>query len=121
MVKISLYTYHYCSNSMLEIKFTSLNLREFVNKENLHVCKFVIYTGFGCIFIPFVHLSSFNHVNSKGRQKQTFSNISTKKSYFYVSFDIIYMLHFAHINRMLLCFRTCGLINAMDLRYALRG
>ncbi|MFS7992596.1 hypothetical protein Hanom_Chr12g01084161 [Helianthus anomalus] len=36
-----------------------------------------IYVGFGCIFASFVHLSSFNPENTKGRQKHTFSNIST--------------------------------------------
>ncbi|KAJ0456773.1 hypothetical protein HanIR_Chr15g0766241 [Helianthus annuus] len=34
---------------------------------------------FGCIFVPFVLLSSFGPVNSKGRMKRAFSNISTKK------------------------------------------
>ncbi|MFS7953354.1 hypothetical protein Hanom_Chr07g00617561 [Helianthus anomalus] len=36
-----------------------------------------IYVGFGCIFASFVRLSSFNPENTKGRQKHTFSNIST--------------------------------------------
>ncbi|KAJ0479991.1 hypothetical protein HanIR_Chr13g0626391 [Helianthus annuus] len=45
-----------------------------------HVCSFsYIYVRFSCIFASFVHLSSFNSENTKGRQKNTFSNISTKK------------------------------------------
>ncbi|KAJ0481233.1 hypothetical protein HanIR_Chr13g0640351 [Helianthus annuus] len=38
-----------------------------------------IYVRFGCIFVPFVQLSSFGPENTKGRQKHTFFNISTKK------------------------------------------
>ncbi|MFS7997803.1 hypothetical protein Hanom_Chr12g01146211 [Helianthus anomalus] len=38
-----------------------------------------IYVGFGCLFVPFVLLCSFSPVNSKGRKKHAFSNISTKK------------------------------------------
>ncbi|MFS7920062.1 hypothetical protein Hanom_Chr03g00219851 [Helianthus anomalus] len=38
-----------------------------------------IYVGSGCLFVPFVLLSSFSPVNSKGRKKHAFSNISTKK------------------------------------------
>ncbi|MFS8022961.1 hypothetical protein Hanom_Chr16g01445721 [Helianthus anomalus] len=45
-----------------------------------HVCSFsCIYVRFSCLFASFVHLSSFNPENTKGRQKHTFSNISTKK------------------------------------------
>ncbi|MFS7984078.1 hypothetical protein Hanom_Chr11g00982271 [Helianthus anomalus] len=45
-----------------------------------HVCSFsCIYVRFSCLFASFVHLSSFNSENIKGRQKHTFSNISTKK------------------------------------------
>ncbi|KAJ0566877.1 hypothetical protein HanIR_Chr06g0278471 [Helianthus annuus] len=45
-----------------------------------HVCPFsCIYVRLGCLFASFVYLSSFNHENTKGRQKHTFSNISTKK------------------------------------------
>ncbi|MFS8007346.1 hypothetical protein Hanom_Chr14g01259961 [Helianthus anomalus] len=40
---------------------------------------FCIYVGFGCLFAPFVLLSSFGPVNSKGGKKHAFSNISTKK------------------------------------------
>ncbi|KAJ0908414.1 hypothetical protein HanRHA438_Chr07g0310181 [Helianthus annuus] len=44
-----------------------------------HVCSFsCIYVRFSCLFASFIHLSSFNPENSKGRQKHTFSNISTK-------------------------------------------
>ncbi|MFS8001753.1 hypothetical protein Hanom_Chr13g01194101 [Helianthus anomalus] len=45
-----------------------------------HVYSFsCIYVSFCCIFVPFFHLSSFSPENIKGRQKHTFSNISTKK------------------------------------------
>ncbi|KAJ0613449.1 hypothetical protein HanIR_Chr02g0051401 [Helianthus annuus] len=45
-----------------------------------HVYSFsCIYVRFSCLFAYFVHLSSFNPENTKGRQKHTFSNISTKK------------------------------------------
>ncbi|MFS8019198.1 hypothetical protein Hanom_Chr15g01401041 [Helianthus anomalus] len=45
-----------------------------------HVCSFsCIYVRFSCLFASFVHLSSFNPENRKGRKKHTFSNISTKK------------------------------------------
>ncbi|MFS7945496.1 hypothetical protein Hanom_Chr06g00524981 [Helianthus anomalus] len=45
-----------------------------------HVYSFsCIIVRFGCIFASFVHLSSFIPENIKGRQKHTFSNISTKK------------------------------------------
>ncbi|KAJ0866175.1 hypothetical protein HanRHA438_Chr12g0548721 [Helianthus annuus] len=45
-----------------------------------HVCSFsCIYVRFCCLFASFVYLSSFNPENTKGRQKHTFSNISTKK------------------------------------------
>ncbi|KAJ0509945.1 hypothetical protein HanIR_Chr11g0534881 [Helianthus annuus] len=45
-----------------------------------HVYSFsCIYVRFGCIFVPFVQLSSFSPENTKIRQKHTFSNISTKK------------------------------------------
>ncbi|MFS7945562.1 hypothetical protein Hanom_Chr06g00525731 [Helianthus anomalus] len=45
-----------------------------------HVCFFsCIHVRFCCIFVPFVHLSSFGPENTKGRQKHTLSNISTKK------------------------------------------
>ncbi|KAJ0566770.1 hypothetical protein HanIR_Chr06g0277321 [Helianthus annuus] len=45
-----------------------------------HVYSFsCIYVRFCCIFVPFVYLSSFGPENTKGRQKHTFSNISTKK------------------------------------------
>ncbi|KAJ0601927.1 hypothetical protein HanIR_Chr03g0134191 [Helianthus annuus] len=40
---------------------------------------FCIYVGFGCLFAYFVLFSSFGPVNSKGRKKHAFSNISTKK------------------------------------------
>ncbi|MFS8004489.1 hypothetical protein Hanom_Chr13g01226441 [Helianthus anomalus] len=40
---------------------------------------FCIYVGFGYLFAPFVLLSSFGPVNSKGRMKHAFSNISTKR------------------------------------------
>ena len=43
--KIFFYTYHYYSNTMLDIQCTRLNLREFINKENLHMCKSAIFTG----------------------------------------------------------------------------
>ncbi|MFS7986365.1 hypothetical protein Hanom_Chr11g01009461 [Helianthus anomalus] len=46
----------------------------------IHFCSFSrIYVGFCCLFASFVNLSSFNPENTKGRQKHTFSNISTKK------------------------------------------
>ncbi|MFS8007304.1 hypothetical protein Hanom_Chr14g01259441 [Helianthus anomalus] len=38
-----------------------------------------IYVGFGCLFAPFVLLRLFDPVNSKGRKKRAFSNISTEK------------------------------------------
>ncbi|MFS7958650.1 hypothetical protein Hanom_Chr07g00681241 [Helianthus anomalus] len=38
---------------MLEIQFTRLNLREFINKENLHMCKFAIYT---CVNLLYLHM-----------------------------------------------------------------
>ncbi|KAM0048944.1 hypothetical protein Hdeb2414_s0008g00280211 [Helianthus debilis subsp. tardiflorus] len=38
-----------------------------------------IYVRFSCLFASFVHLSSFNPENTKGRQNQTFSSISTKQ------------------------------------------
>ncbi|KAJ0533816.1 hypothetical protein HanIR_Chr09g0412741 [Helianthus annuus] len=45
-----------------------------------HVCSFsCIYVRFSCLFASFVYLGSFNPENIKGRQKHTFSNISTKK------------------------------------------
>ncbi|KAJ0443260.1 hypothetical protein HanIR_Chr16g0818791 [Helianthus annuus] len=45
-----------------------------------HVCSFsCIYVKFSCVFVSFVILSSFNPENTKGRQKHTFSNISTEK------------------------------------------
>ena len=50
---IFFYTCHYYSNTMLEIKFTRLKLREFVDKENLHMCKFVIYT---CVNLLYLHM-----------------------------------------------------------------
>ncbi|MFS8015692.1 hypothetical protein Hanom_Chr15g01359661 [Helianthus anomalus] len=56
-----------------------------------------IYDGFGGLFVPFVLLSSFSPINSKGRKKHAFFNISTKRGWFYTSADVIYMLHFAHI------------------------
>ncbi|KAF5787198.1 hypothetical protein HanXRQr2_Chr10g0450071 [Helianthus annuus] len=60
-----------------------------------------IYVRFSCLFASFVTLSSFNPENTKGRQKHTFSNISTKKGcYFkliYATIDVIYMSHFVHI------------------------
>ncbi|MFS7900483.1 hypothetical protein Hanom_Chr00s116511g01809911 [Helianthus anomalus] len=40
-----------------------------------HVCSFsCICVRFSCLFASFVHLSSFNPENTKGRQKHTFSN-----------------------------------------------
>ncbi|MFS7966512.1 hypothetical protein Hanom_Chr09g00774601 [Helianthus anomalus] len=45
-----------------------------------HVYSFsCIVVRFGCIFASFVHLSSFNPENTKGRHQHTFSNISSKK------------------------------------------
>ncbi|KAJ0601605.1 hypothetical protein HanIR_Chr03g0130671 [Helianthus annuus] len=45
-----------------------------------HVYSFsCIYVRFSCLFASFVHLSSFNPEITKGRQKHTFSDISTKK------------------------------------------
>ncbi|MFS7980785.1 hypothetical protein Hanom_Chr10g00943291 [Helianthus anomalus] len=60
----------------------------------------VIKLVFGSLFVPFVILSPFGPVNSKGRKKHAFSNISTKKGWFYVSIDGIYMLHFVHISHL---------------------
>ncbi|MFS7912928.1 hypothetical protein Hanom_Chr02g00135621 [Helianthus anomalus] len=46
----------------------------------VHFCSLsCIYVRFSCLFTSFVNLSSFNSENAKGRQKHTFSNISTKK------------------------------------------
>ncbi|MFS7976702.1 hypothetical protein Hanom_Chr10g00895531 [Helianthus anomalus] len=45
-----------------------------------HVYSFsCIYVRFCCIFVPFIQLRSFSPENTKGRQKHTFSDISTKK------------------------------------------
>ncbi|KAJ0621880.1 hypothetical protein HanIR_Chr01g0013751 [Helianthus annuus] len=38
---------------------------------------FVFMLDLAAFFASFVHLSSFNPENTKGRQKHTFSNIST--------------------------------------------
>ncbi|MFS7922004.1 hypothetical protein Hanom_Chr03g00243531 [Helianthus anomalus] len=44
----------------------------------IHFCSFsCIYVRFSCLFASFVTLSSFNPENTKGRQKHSFSNIST--------------------------------------------
>ncbi|MFS7999145.1 hypothetical protein Hanom_Chr12g01162551 [Helianthus anomalus] len=44
----------------------------------IHLCSFsCIYVIFSCLFASFVNLSSFNPENTKGRQKHSFSNIST--------------------------------------------
>ncbi|KAJ0480053.1 hypothetical protein HanIR_Chr13g0627091 [Helianthus annuus] len=46
----------------------------------IHLCSFsCIYVRFSCLFASFVNLSSFNPENTKGRQKHSFSNISTQK------------------------------------------
>ena len=43
-----------------------------------HVCSFsCIYVRISCLFASFVNLSSFHPENTKGRQKHSFSNIST--------------------------------------------
>ncbi|KAF5806459.1 hypothetical protein HanXRQr2_Chr05g0221761 [Helianthus annuus] len=43
-----------------------------------HFCSLsCIYIRFCCLFASFVILSSCNPENTKGRQKHTFSNIST--------------------------------------------
>ncbi|MFS7944815.1 hypothetical protein Hanom_Chr06g00516671 [Helianthus anomalus] len=45
-----------------------------------HICSFsYIYVRFSCLFASFVHLSSFNPENTKGKQTYIFSNINTKK------------------------------------------
>ncbi|MFS7930798.1 hypothetical protein Hanom_Chr04g00348511 [Helianthus anomalus] len=45
-----------------------------------HVYSFsCIYVRFCCIFVPFVHLSSFGPENTKGRQKHTFPTLVLKK------------------------------------------
>ncbi|KAJ0495915.1 hypothetical protein HanIR_Chr12g0614271 [Helianthus annuus] len=45
-----------------------------------HACSFsCIFVRFGCIFYSFVHLSSFNPKNTKGRQKHTFLTLVLKK------------------------------------------
>ncbi|MFS7934469.1 hypothetical protein Hanom_Chr05g00391891 [Helianthus anomalus] len=44
----------------------------------IHFCSFsCIYVGFSCLSASFVNLSSFYPENTKGRQKHSFSNIST--------------------------------------------
>ncbi|KAJ0567574.1 hypothetical protein HanIR_Chr06g0286401 [Helianthus annuus] len=44
----------------------------------IYLCSFsCIYVRFSCLFASFVNLSSFNPENTKGRQKHSFSNIST--------------------------------------------
>ncbi|KAJ0615379.1 hypothetical protein HanIR_Chr02g0073401 [Helianthus annuus] len=44
----------------------------------IHLCSFsCICVRFSCLFASFVNLSSFNPENTKGRQKHSFSNIST--------------------------------------------
>ncbi|KAJ0601526.1 hypothetical protein HanIR_Chr03g0129521 [Helianthus annuus] len=46
----------------------------------IHFCPFsCIYVRLCCLFASFLNLSSSNPENTKGRQKHTFSNISTKK------------------------------------------
>ncbi|MFS7904155.1 hypothetical protein Hanom_Chr01g00032681 [Helianthus anomalus] len=44
----------------------------------IHLCSFsCIYVRFSCLFASFVNLSSFNPENTKGKEKHSFSNIST--------------------------------------------
>ncbi|MFS7978416.1 hypothetical protein Hanom_Chr10g00915231 [Helianthus anomalus] len=44
----------------------------------IHCCSFsCIYVRIGYLFASFVNLSSFHPENTKGRQKHSFSNIST--------------------------------------------
>uniref|UniRef100_A0A251VFW4 Secreted protein n=1 Tax=Helianthus annuus TaxID=4232 RepID=A0A251VFW4_HELAN len=65
-----------CSSS----DFSSLLGRMPLRVRTIYFCSFsCIYVRISCLFASFVNLSSFHPENTKGRQKHSFSNISTQK------------------------------------------
>ncbi|KAJ0851077.1 hypothetical protein HanPSC8_Chr13g0588161 [Helianthus annuus] len=63
-----------CSDSVSSLLSWEVPLRV----RAVHFCSFsCIYARISCLFASFVILSSFHPENTKGRQKHSFSNIST--------------------------------------------
>ena len=59
---------------MLETKFTRLNLREFINKENLHMCKFAIYT---CVNLLYLHMCKNSNKSDFERRNELFDVVNS--------------------------------------------
>ncbi|KAJ0799819.1 hypothetical protein HanPI659440_Chr03g0095811 [Helianthus annuus] len=66
------------TRGVFRLCFFSFALGGAVEVRAVHFCSFsCIYARISCLFASFVILSSFHPENTKGKQKHSFSNIST--------------------------------------------